>query len=129
MNDYDSKFSPGKKIRIDQYIIELICYNRANYMKIELPTKFWDYPEWASFFKSQLRQCHKLLLKYESIDILNTVISKRIWTLHASWIEDAIQKENTQRLSNLSKIKQDDAPKVTDSVGRQNTKTNFNFLD
>jgi len=54
-----------KLVTAPQYIIELICEHRAKFLKTELPIKFWNQPEWAAFFKRNLRQVYKALKSYD----------------------------------------------------------------
>jgi len=91
---YPSKYSPNGWVTAAQYIIELICEQRARFDKKDLPVKFWHLPEWASFYKSQLRIIHKLLKQYDERAIINTVKNKRIRTLFPKWIEPLIAQED-----------------------------------
>ena len=93
---YPSMYSPGGFVTEVQYIIELVCERNAAFTKRDLPPKFWNLPEWQTFFKSQLRKCHSLLKKYPApaiIAALKNPKAKTIYSLFAPWLEDIIRAE------------------------------------
>lgn len=107
---YPSRYSPNKLVTPAQYIIELICERNAAQRQADLPIKFWELPEWASFYKSQLRKCHSLLKIFSSEAIIKALEDKRlktVYSLFAPWITPIIveyQKEIDRPV-----IKQDNA--------------------
>lgn len=97
---YPSRYSPKGFVRSDQYIIELICEKKAKREKKDLPVKFWDSPEWANFFKSQLRKCKSLLTRYSADTIIKSLQDKRaysIYSLHAPWLVDIIEEYHSHK--------------------------------
>lgn len=124
MRKVDSKFSPNKKIREDQYIAELICENSAKKSKIQLPTKFWKLPEWASFFIIQLKHARKLIDKHGFDKTVSFIRAKNIYSLNAKWIDESLSKYNPPK---IQKVNLDDL--VTDSTGKQNKQNDFGYLD
>jgi hypothetical protein len=97
-----SKYSPNKQITPAQYIIELICERKASLNNIDLPIKFWNLPEWANFFRSQLRLCHNLLKQYSASAIVKALRDRRcsnIYSLGAPWLKPVIEEyEKIERL-------------------------------
>lgn len=124
MRKVDSKFSPNKKIREDQYIAELICENSAKKSKIQLPTKFWKLPEWASFFIIQLKQARKFIDKHGFDKTVSFIKAKNIYSLNAKWIDDAISKYNPPK---IEKVDLDRL--VENSKGKINKPQDFGYLD
>lgn len=95
MKKYPSKYSPGKTVSEMQYIIEIVCERNAAQTGRELPVKFWDLPEWAQFYKSQLRQCQKLLKTFSSEAILKGIRDRRaqkVYSLFAPWLPGIISE-------------------------------------
>lgn len=91
---YPSRYSPQGWVTAAQYIIELVCEQRARFDKKDLPVKFWNLPEWEKFYKSQLRACHRLLKQYDERAIINVIKEKKIRTLMPKWIEPVIAQEH-----------------------------------
>lgn len=90
---YPSRYSPSGWVTPAQYILELVCEKRALKDKKELPIQFWNLPEWASLFKSQLRKCHALLKQYDEKAIIAALKNSNIYSLHAPWIHQECQKQ------------------------------------
>jgi len=87
---FPSKYSHGKFVTGAQYIIELICENKADR---PLPQKFWQLPEHQQFYKSQTRAVHSLLKKYDVyllIDFVKT--NKYIKSLRPKWVHEKIEE-------------------------------------
>ena len=126
---FKSIFSPETDISVAQYIIELTCKNKANYLNIVLPPKFWDLPEWSIFYKSQLRKCYYYLTKYSEEAIINTIVNKNIFSLSAKWIDKEFEKEEKKLNNRLKKSKDtENYDRIYNSKGFQNKK-DFNYLD
>lgn len=124
---YTSIFSPGKKISPAQYISELICANKANHFKINLPTKFWDYPEWAQYYKAQMFKAGQFLRYYNAEVLIKVIKEKNIWTLFASWIVEEFLKEK-RRVDSLV-IPEINHTRIIDSTGAKNKTTDFSKFD
>lgn len=124
---YTSIFSPDKKVTPAQYISELVCKNRATNLKMELPTQFWEAPEWLNYYKVQLLICYKYLKRYDAEVLIKVVRNKNIWALTASWINNEFAAEQL-KVSNQV-IEQVNHDRVTDSVGSKKKKKDFGFLD
>lgn len=94
---YPSKYSPGGYVTAAQFIIENICEKKANTLNKTLPIQFWKLPDWANFFKSQLRKCHSLIKQYGEIPIIRALEdskSKTTYSLHAPWLVPIIEKHS-----------------------------------
>lgn len=103
-NKYPSKYSLEKEITCVQYIIEIVCENEAKRKNVDLPIQFWKIKKWANFYKSQLRQCHKLAKKHGESKLLSFVKKNRIYSLHAKWIDEALLKFEAVVLPNSNDI-------------------------
>jgi len=110
---YPSRYSPGGWVTPAQYIIELVCEQNARFHNKDLPMKFWNLDEWASFFKAQLRVTHKLLKKYDEKVIIKVIKQKKIRTLIPKWIIkvlDQEQKEYDAKVALAKKEKEERQP-------------------
>jgi hypothetical protein len=107
---YPSKYSPKGWITGQQYIIETVCEKKARKDNKELPIQFWKLPEWASFFKMQLRKARELIKKYSEktiIRALDNPKARNTWSLHAPWLIPIIEEEHIKVLKEneaLSKV-------------------------
>lgn len=91
---YPSRYSPEGFVTAAQYIIELLCENKAKkYGTGDLPIRFWTLPEWADEFKSQLRAVHKLLKLYPEQAIINAIRAKRHFSARPKFVVDQIKAE------------------------------------
>lgn len=122
---WNSKYSPGKKVSTHQYILELVCENLARKNGKELPYKFWELKEWKWNYIKQSNLCKELRDKHGDLKVLDFVKKKRIWSLKASWIDQAL---SDWFFSVDGPVK--DAPKIDTvdepTVGQKKTpKTNF----
>ena len=90
---YPSKYSGGW-VTGPQYIIEQICERKAQRERTDLPIKFWNLPEWANYYKSQLRACYSLIKKYSEKAIINMLTNnKGCFSLRPKWVETLIENE------------------------------------
>jgi hypothetical protein len=112
MKKYPSRYSPDKFVREDQYIIELVCENKAKSLGKDLPVKFWLLPEWSGFFRSQLRRCKGLIENYSSEAVIRALKETRCYSLHAKWLLPIINKHQLEL--NKTPI-QKDLPKMEGS--------------
>lgn len=127
---YPSKYSPGKYVSEMQYIIEMVCERNAAQTQRELPIKFWELPQWASFYKSQLRKCQALLKKYSSEAILKTLNDYRCnkaYSLFYWGLEKVIIEYQTE--IDRPKIKNEVVEIGGDSFKRPEPKTLLDKLD
>ena len=90
---YPSRYSPGGWVTGAQYIIELVCEQRARFEHKDLPVQFWNLDEWAKFFSSQTRACHKLLKTYDAKVIIGVVKQKKIRNLMPKWVANVVAQE------------------------------------
>jgi len=102
---YKSRYSPQGWVHCGQYVTELICEKKAKVDKKELPLKFWELPEWAKFYRSQIGSANKLLKKYGDHAVIAALHDNRTWktySLRASWlipiIEEYKNKAETAKL-------------------------------
>lgn len=124
---YPSKYSPRGYVTEAQYIIEIICEHKAKSQNQTLVLQFWKDKEWGKFFQTQLRVCHKLLNKYKAKAIINALVGwqgKKIFSLHAPWLEDIIKVEQ-KKLDVKPKVTKNfnNIKTCTSSVGRQPNKS------
>lgn len=124
---YSSIFSPGKKITAAQYITELVCKNKANFLKVNLPTKFWDYPEWAQFYKTQIYMAGRFLKYYCADAVIKVVKEKNIWSLYAKWIVEEFKKADTE-IKNMV-VEEINHVRIIDSTGIKNKKIDLSKFD
>jgi len=129
-NKYPSRYSPSKFVEAHQFIIELICEKNAAIHNRDLPIKFWQLPEWSSFFRSQLRRCQQLLKKYDADSIIKALKDKRTkktYSLYGSWLEKVIAEYYNK--TEAPKIIQD-SPDISGSkFERKDFKQKKNLLD
>ena len=69
---YPSKYT-DKEVTAANYIVELVCENRARDLEIPLPYKFWNLPEWKGYYFFQLKQAQKLLKSLSPLSIMKAV--------------------------------------------------------
>lgn len=77
VNNYISKYSNGKKVSAAQYIVELICENKAKINKEDLHYRFWISKKWSTFYKNQIATAHKLVKQYDPIAIIRALKDPR----------------------------------------------------
>ncbi len=93
---YPSPYSPGGWVTGAQYVIELVCEQKAKVEHKDLPVQFWKLDEWSKFFVSQTRACHKLLKTYDEKAIIKTVKQKRVRNLMPKWVVGVVAKEQKE---------------------------------
>lgn len=127
---YKSLFSPDKEIRPDQYIIEILCKNKATSLKKNLSIGFSSSPEWATYFKSQLKKCQEYLGKYHPDIIINTILKKKIYSLYPKWVDDEFQKEYNNTLNTTNTIMKVEEPtRIINSKGKQKKDLDLSKFD
>lgn len=99
---YPSRYSPGKWVTANQYIVELVCEQAAKYSKKDLPMQFWKQDGWQKFFLSQTRKVSQLLKKHDEKVIITVVKEKRIRSLLPKWVDKVIQTE--QKKFDMAKL-------------------------
>ena len=124
---YLSIYSPGKECSANQYICELLCQKKAEFDKVKLPLRFWEImPEWARYFKKNLRQVAKLLKVYDPKAIINTVKGKefgRRYSIYTEFAENLIKKEQEKiNLVNLAEKNIIERVDVNQKPRQQNVK-------
>ncbi len=98
---YPSRYSP--KVDEDgfawvtgrQYIIELICENKARKERKDLPRAFYDLPEWQKFYQSQInnRSLGKLIETHGIDKIISFLMeNKHIMSLRPKWVHNKLQE-------------------------------------
>jgi hypothetical protein len=130
MNKYKSLFSPNKEIRVDQYIIEILCKNKAESLKKSLSIGFSQLPEWKIFWSSQTKKCQFYLDKYHPDIIISVISKKKIYSLFAGWIDDEFQKEHNRILNITKNISNIETPKrIIKNKGQQKKDLNLERFD
>ncbi len=85
-----------------QYICELVCEHKAQFMKKELPIRFWKLKEWAAYFRSQINTANALLKKYDEkaiIRALNNPKSRKTYSLRSPFLLPIIEEEHKRMLT------------------------------
>lgn len=113
---YPSPYSPGGWVTGAQYIIELVCEQRAKFNKTDLPVQFWNLPEWNTYFVSQTRKCNKLLEVYDEKAVIQTVKKCRVRSLMPKWVVSAIAKEQKELNTQLKLAKLQKRPKTKERI-------------
>jgi hypothetical protein len=94
-----SKYSNDKEVSAAQFVTELICENKAKSLKKDLHYRFWCDKEWEKFFKNQIASAHRLIKKYDPIDIvraLKTPKGQRIYSLRAKHLIPIILEQQSK---------------------------------
>lgn len=114
---WKSKYSPGRYISTHQYILEIVCENKAVKDKVDLPFQFWKLPKWKWEYIKNSNSCKILRKTHGDLKVLDFVKKNRIWNLSAKWIDGAIAKwnYNAPQPKNEDKI----INKNTNSIGKK----------
>ncbi len=78
---YPSRYSPQGWVTAAQWLVEYLCEKKAKLDKKDLPTQFWQIPEWASFYRSQIHTANKLIKEYGEQVVIAAAKDQR-----ASWM-------------------------------------------
>jgi hypothetical protein len=109
---YDSKFDPGEKVRVEQWLAEYMCERAARSAGVELPLRFWRTdPVWEKKYAHQLRSAKTLLKLYDPKAIslaLRSPQGKKVYSLAAKWFDDLVKVEQG-RLNTHAVLKQEAA--------------------
>ena len=109
-SNYPSRYSPNKDekgiawITDRQYIVELICENKAAKDNKELPADFYHLPDWEKFYKYHInsRVLGPLISKHSAAKIIAFLReNKYIMSLYPKWIHEKIEKYIYKPGSNL----------------------------
>lgn len=104
---YPSPSSPGEFVTAAQYIVELICQNKAEADEVTaLPVRFWRLPEWAKYFRSQTPAANKLLKKYDELAIIRALQdyrSRKTYSLRAPWLVRIIEEKQKEVVAEAAK--------------------------
>lgn len=93
---YPSKYSNGKEVTAAQYIVEILCENKARVTKKDLHYRFWTNKEWAAYYRSQIATAHKLLKVYKPLSIIRALKHEKaryIYSLRAPHLTAIIEQE------------------------------------
>lgn len=93
---YPSKYSNNKTVTSAQYIVELICENKAKIEKRDLYFRFWTNSEWSKYYRDQISTANKLIKKYSDKAIIQALKSPRaskIYSLRAPHLIPIIEQE------------------------------------
>ena len=114
-SNYPSRYSPNKDengiawITDRQYIVELICENKAARDNKELPAAFYHLPDWEKFYNRHInsRTLGPLINKYGAPKIIAFLReNKYIMSLYPKWVHDKLDKYIYKPGSNLVPITQ-----------------------
>jgi hypothetical protein len=103
---YPSRYSPGGYITAPQYIVELCCEKKGKLEKKDLPTQFWQLPEWQKFYKSQIHTANTLVKKHGEAAVIAALKNPKsawMYSLRAPGFEGLILEE--RRLLKLQEQK------------------------
>lgn len=98
---YPSRYSP--KVDEDgfawvtgrQYIIELVCENKASRDRKELPRAFYDLPEWQEFYQAQINnRSLGNLIKTHGVDKIISFLmeNKYVMSLRPKWVHNKLDE-------------------------------------
>ena len=110
---YPSRYSQSKWVTAVQYIVELLCEQKAKSEKRgDLPVQFWQLEEWEKFFKSQVRIANKVLKEHGEKAVIEVIKRHRIWSLNPYWVLQYIVAEESAMQGKIerSKIEHSDKP-------------------
>ena len=110
---YKSLYS-DREVTGVQYIAEIVCKNRADNTKTELPLNFWRIQQWKPFYFLQIKIAGELSQEYNEQEIINFVRSQKIWSLASAWVKKSLD----DFVNNRSKKK-----KVYEPIVAQNAET------
>ena len=90
----------GQLCNAAQYIAEMVCLREAEKQNVGRPAyALWNTEKWKKKFQSQVTKAYQLLKKYHEKAIINALTSykgKTIYSLRVKFLEDLINKEQTQ---------------------------------
>lgn len=88
---YKSLYAENKEVGAAQYICELVCKNRADSTKTELPLNFWRIPQWQNYYVFQMKHAGMLLKAFPNNEheLIKFVRTKKIWSLAPRWVSTA----------------------------------------
>jgi hypothetical protein len=93
---YLSKYSNNKSITEAQYIVEIICENKAKLENKDLYFRFWTNKEWSKYYRDQIATANKLVKKYSAkaiIQALKNPKASKIYSLRAPHLIPIIEQE------------------------------------
>lgn len=86
-------------------------------------------PEWKNFYFAQLKKTKHYLTLYDEYVLIKIIREKKIYTLHAKWIDKEFKKEQEKITAAFKEIENSkNYDRVIDSVGLEK-KENFDYLD
>ena len=104
MSEYTSRYT-DRLVSAPQYIAEIMCERIAKSKKMgDLPTKFWNLPDWKKLFKQQLLLAFSLLKIYSDGAIINGLAnpkSFKAYSLGASHILDTIFQAEQKKIDSF----------------------------
>ena len=109
-SNYPSRYSPNKDengiawITGRQYIVELICENKAAKDNKELPAAFYHLPDWEKFYNRHInsRILGPLISKHGAAKLIAFLReNKYIMSLYPKWVREKIDKYIYKPGSNL----------------------------
>lgn len=130
MKKYESRYSPGTLITGHQYIVELICEKRAKSLDKELPIKFWELPEWRTYFIYQSKKCSELREIFSDEAIIAALKDKEAWKIYsltAPWLTKIILKH--QDLLKKKTENNKDIEYTENATFRRTEKPSKNIID
>ena len=98
-----------------QYLAEYVNARKAKKEKCELPSKYWNLPEWKTEYIRQVGQANALLKSFSIEAIISALNSKEFgWTysLMTRGLIDVIQREEAKLLREKETIESLGRPKV-----------------
>jgi hypothetical protein len=71
---YPSRFGgPDCWVSVAQYVTEYVCELKAKREKKDLPTRFWDLPDWKKYFRFQIVLANRLLKEFSPDDLVRAL--------------------------------------------------------
>jgi hypothetical protein len=93
---YPSRYSPAKLVSAPQYIVEFVCEKKAKKEGKDLPTQFWQLPEWNKFYRSQIHTANSLVKKHGAEAVIAALKNPKgfwMYSLRAPGFEGMILEE------------------------------------
>lgn len=117
---YPSRYSPQGFVTAAQYVVELCCEKKARKEKKDLPTQFWQLPEWQKFYKSQVNSANKLVKQYGELAVIAALKNPKsswMYSLRCTGFEAICSEQKVVAdRKEQSQVKSSEPPKDYDAI-------------
>jgi hypothetical protein len=83
---WPSRYSPNGFVTGAQFLVEVVCQNKAKRDSVDLPIKFWELPDWKNYFRWQSKMANELVKEFGEEAVISALKDKRgsyIYSLNA----------------------------------------------